>query len=92
VHSLVPGTWQFTKLTPHSIHNNHLDPNSWAFVGDCDQTTYCAEDGTCRARGCRRDMVRWLAVGRCLGIGRVPRANCTPLYSVLTLAFQIQDP
>ncbi|WVR06946.1 hypothetical protein IAU60_003982 [Kwoniella sp. DSM 27419] len=40
---------------PCDVANNHLDPDSKAFVTDCDSFGYCAANGTCLPRQCRRD-------------------------------------
>ena len=39
-------------------NNTHLDTDTWALVGDCDTTTYCAGNGTCVLKGCRKDIAR----------------------------------
>ncbi|WVQ84452.1 hypothetical protein IAT38_006604 [Cryptococcus sp. DSM 104549] len=34
--------------------NTHLDSSNYQLVTDCDATTYCADNGTCAWKGCRR--------------------------------------
>ncbi|KAK1923443.1 hypothetical protein DB88DRAFT_491269 [Papiliotrema laurentii] len=36
--------------------NNHYDANTWALISNCDYQTYCADNGTCASRGCRKDI------------------------------------
>ncbi|WRT69837.1 uncharacterized protein IL334_006828 [Kwoniella shivajii] len=36
--------------------NQHLDGGSYNLVTDCDATTYCASNGTCAYKGCRKDI------------------------------------
>ncbi|ORY20636.1 hypothetical protein BCR39DRAFT_451871, partial [Naematelia encephala] len=40
---------------PCDTNNDHLDADSKAFVTDCDSFGYCAINGTCLPRQCRRD-------------------------------------
>ncbi|KAG8951948.1 hypothetical protein FRC03_012293 [Tulasnella sp. 419] len=35
--------------------NSRLADGTYQFTGDCDPTTYCAQDGICRKKGCRRN-------------------------------------
>ncbi|WVQ66202.1 uncharacterized protein L199_004381 [Kwoniella botswanensis] len=36
--------------------NTHLDANTYNLITDCDSTTYCASNGTCAYKGCRKDI------------------------------------
>ncbi|KAL7425219.1 hypothetical protein Q5752_000907 [Cryptotrichosporon argae] len=36
--------------------NSHLATDTWQLVTDCDATTYCADNGTCAYKGCRKDI------------------------------------
>nr|ODN86763.1 hypothetical protein L203_04013 [Cryptococcus depauperatus CBS 7841] len=36
--------------------NTHLDQTNYQLVTDCVATTYCAENGTCAWKGCRKDV------------------------------------
>ncbi|ORY34638.1 hypothetical protein BCR39DRAFT_513745 [Naematelia encephala] len=36
--------------------DSHLDADTWALVTDCDPQYYCAANGTCANKGCRRDI------------------------------------
>lgn len=40
---------------PCNINNNKLSPDTKQFTTDCTATTYCASNGTCLHKGCRRD-------------------------------------
>lgn len=44
-------------LTACRQGNTRLDSNTWALITDCDPRTYCAPNGTCADKGCRRDIV-----------------------------------
>ncbi|WVR07924.1 hypothetical protein IAU60_004967 [Kwoniella sp. DSM 27419] len=39
-----------------SQSNTHLDSATYNLVTDCDPTYYCADNGTCANKGCRRDI------------------------------------
>ncbi|KAI5123961.1 hypothetical protein M0805_006373 [Coniferiporia weirii] len=39
-----------------STSNNKLEVGTYQFEGDCDSTTFCASNGTCASRGCRKDI------------------------------------
>lgn len=39
-----------------STSNNRLQVGTYQFASDCDTTTYCASNGTCAHRGCRKDV------------------------------------
>lgn len=36
--------------------DNKLQPGTFQFAGDCDSTTFCAPNGTCAHKGCRKDI------------------------------------
>jgi len=38
-----------------NITHNRLSPDTKQFMSDCTATTYCASNGTCLHKGCRRD-------------------------------------
>ena len=41
---------------PCSQANNRLQAGSYQFTGDCDSQTFCASNGTCANKGCRKDI------------------------------------
>lgn len=38
-----------------SVSDNRLQAGTYQFYSDCDSVTYCASNGTCAHRGCRKD-------------------------------------
>ena len=46
-----------TLGSPCSTTNDHIDPGSGQFSGDCSDTSFCSGpvNGTCQPRVCRRD-------------------------------------
>ncbi|KAF9071091.1 hypothetical protein BDP27DRAFT_1322768 [Rhodocollybia butyracea] len=40
---------------PCSTSDNRLQVGTYQFYSDCDSVTYCASNGTCAHRGCRKD-------------------------------------
>lgn len=51
------GTQSHSRLTRFRQANNHLDAETWSLVTDCVPSAYCAEDGTCQPKRCRKDIV-----------------------------------
>lgn len=41
----------------HSQANTHLNQDNYELVTDCNSLTYCADNGTCAWKGCRKDTV-----------------------------------